>query len=516
MHDPSPSTPSAHGRALAILIGLSLTLAATTGFLWIERRAQDPAALLEVAKRSSSVQAEAIAALVEGAEGVWDAHPDAQVARIMQPDVAAREFRGVPVSSNAFGLREAAFEARKPAGVTRIVLLGDSFVFGYKVRAQDRLGVFLQGFLEERGVGGEVECLHLAISSWNILSETSYLRRQLHDLQPDLVVQVIISNDLDDTRGPRGFGAIGNYSPQQRARAGGLVSNLTPPGLWPTRIQGYLLYHLDHQSRTRYAAAASQIQSLASAVESQGGKYVLMSAWETYSPMVQGYLAGALREDQLIYISSHFTSDLRYRIDAGDRHWNRAGHEKIAQLIYGLARKQRWLPALELSEWPLAQAALQEIHLPGSQEASYVSEYQALLLAKAQKQIGASIDFTELTRLGAKQVHAGIFEEGRVAPYASMILANPAAETLEIEGLRHGSPALQGARARVFLEGLEVGQIPLWADSQDPHFELSFAVPAELREREFLSVSLESEDYVYEDLASGRCQAFQLQRIALR
>ena len=73
------------------------------------------------------------------------------------------------------------------AHVTRVVLLGDSFVFGYKTDQEDRLGVFLRRYLRERAsdTAAEVECLHVAISSWNVQAECAYVRRQLGALRPE-------------------------------------------------------------------------------------------------------------------------------------------------------------------------------------------------------------------------------------------------------------------------------------------------------------------------------------------
>ena len=68
----------------------------------------------------------------------------------------------------------------------RVVLLGDSYVYGNKVMADERLGVHLESFLNDRKAAGdvEVECLHIGIPSWNILSECAYIRRTITDYEP--------------------------------------------------------------------------------------------------------------------------------------------------------------------------------------------------------------------------------------------------------------------------------------------------------------------------------------------
>ena len=99
----------------------------------------------------------------------------------------------------------------------RVVLLGDSFVFGNSVRAEDRFGVLLEKELSARSRSTTetgIEVLHIGIGSWNTRAQCSFLRRQLSDYDPDLVVQVFIGNDLDDNYGVRGFGTLADFDPK--------------------------------------------------------------------------------------------------------------------------------------------------------------------------------------------------------------------------------------------------------------------------------------------------------------
>ena len=506
------SSPSAGARRLAaVLAGTTLALGA--GLVWLIRNpvGADPERMLELALNSDEIRNAAIDEIVATSDGVWDSFPDPDVGRVMQRNVADRDFRGVSVSSNALGMREEPYTLEKAAGTTRVVLLGDSFVYGYNVEAEDRLGVFLEDFLEQRG-SGDVECLHVAATSWNVLAETAYLRRQLHVLQPDLVVQVVVVNDLDDCKGVRGFGSLASYSPQVRRRVGGLLSQLSPPQLWPKRLQTYLMFGLDHESRERYGEAAREIARLRDAVEAEGGKYLMLAAWESFNPMVEKHLAVGLDAEEVAYVSMSFTQDLRYRIDETDRHWNRAGHERIAMLVYGLAEARGLLPSLELAPWPDADAAVAEIHERGRAEASYVVEYSAALEAKAREQARSVIDFGALDRFAAKQVHAGLFAEGHVAPFASALMARGDGDKLHLTGKRL-APALLTGEARISVEGVEVGRIPLAGDPVD--FDLRWPLPLGARERAFVSVRIESDDYLYTNVENGACASLKLARIAI-
>ncbi len=500
-------------RSAALLGGLSLGLAAAAVYLLATRQPKDPRALLAVALDSEEVKRAAVDQLVAEGGGVWDTYPDPDVGRVMQPNVPERDFRGELVSSNELGMRERPYAIEKPAGTTRVVLLGDSFVYGYKVEPEDRLGVFLERFLEKKSgrPADSIECLHIAVSSWNLLAECAYLRRQLSALRPDLVVQVTIANDLDDLKGARGFGGMGFWSPQVPGRVNGLLSELSNPDLWPGRVHTYLVYGVDFESRRRYLDAGIEIARLSAAVETLGGRYLLLGNWETFNPMVEKYFAAALGEEQVTYVPAAFTEDVRFRIDDEDRHWNRAGHERIAKLLYGLIQRRGLLPELALPAWDEAEREVEAIHAPGRAEAKHVEEYEAALVDKAREQIAPSFDATALTQKSAKQVHGGIDKEGNVAPYASLVLARTG-QRLVLSGTLLDAPGLAGAESEVFVEEFSLGKFSLAGAGT---LELAWPLPAEVMERPFVNVRFVADDYVYTDVARGRAGTFVLKRVAI-
>jgi lysophospholipase L1-like esterase len=110
------------------------------------------------------------------------------------PDVAV-EFR-----INGKGLRddrELAYE--KPAGVRRIVSLGDSFTAGYEVQGEETFSAALERALRARGI--EVEVLNAGVSGYSTAEAALYLERELFRYEPDLVLVSFFGNDLvDNTR----------------------------------------------------------------------------------------------------------------------------------------------------------------------------------------------------------------------------------------------------------------------------------------------------------------------------
>ncbi len=512
MEEPLQRRLHATRRVLAILAGLSVGLVGAVLALLLERRPEDPRALVKLAMKDPEIRRAAIERLVKEGSEVWDVFPDPEVGRVMQPNLIDRRFQGTLVSSNEFGLRETSFAPAKPAGVTRVVLLGDSYVFGYGVQPEERFGAFLERYLEEKsGAQAEsIECLHVAIGSWNIRAECAYLRRQIAALRPDLVVHLVIENDLDDLRGAR-FGATGLYTPQAPECVNGVVSQTIYPPLWPREGETYLLHGLDHESRRRYADAGREIARLASTVEPEG-RYLLLGGWMGFNPMVEKHLAAALDESQTGYVSEGFSQDARFILSADNHHWNPAGHERIARLVYGLIVERGLLPGLPLPRWDEAAREVEEIHGQGLARARDFEAFEDMLRHKAEAVLSSSFDLARLSEASAKQVHGGIDSAGNVAPYASLILARGEGTRLKLRGERYPAPELDAAVAEVYVEECLVDRIPLAGMEK---IELGWELPHEVRDRPFLNIRFESSDYIYTDLTLGRAGSFVLRRIAV-
>ncbi len=456
----------------------------------------------------------AIASMVADATGVWDSHVDPDVGRVLQPQLAGREYRGVTIHSNGYGMREAPFTWEKPAGTRRVILLGDSYVFGFGTAAEDRMGVFLQRFLAERAADqeGPLEVLHLAVSSWNIRAESAYLRRQVSRLAPDLVVHVVCGNDLDDCAGVRGFGGMARFSPQVRGRADGLVQLSHPRSAFGVSSGNHILYGIDAESRGRYRDAARDLGALARSVEDTGGRYLLLARWTRYLPLVPQQLAVELRPEQVAYVGDEFALEPRYWIEPGNAHWNRAGHEQIARLIYGLARERGLLPELGLAAWPAAAEAVTAIHTAGARTAARTADFAQRV---RRLRIGSRLDVADVPLHAAQQVYAGWDGEGRLGPYASFMLAPEGGSQLRLSGAFLGRPELAGTRIEVFVEDRPVGELVVPADDGGASWTRTWALPAGVATSRAVNVRLQADDYVYDHPTAQRCVVAHLSSAAI-
>src|SRR4029453_17992017 len=99
--------------------------------------------------------------------------------------------------TNSFGLRSAEVAVPKPAGTFRILLLGDSFTFGF--RAADEM-VFARKLEQRLRADGflSVEVVNAGVLSYCPLLEYLQYRHQLHALEPDLVILNFDMSDVQD------------------------------------------------------------------------------------------------------------------------------------------------------------------------------------------------------------------------------------------------------------------------------------------------------------------------------
>jgi lysophospholipase L1-like esterase len=107
-------------------------------------------------------------------------------------------FSSPAVRLNSFGLRTPEVAVPKPAGTVRILLLGDSFTFGYGVKDGDAFGRRLEERLHGRYGAAPVEVVSAGVLSYCPLLEYLQYRHHLHVLEPDLVVLNFDMSDVQD------------------------------------------------------------------------------------------------------------------------------------------------------------------------------------------------------------------------------------------------------------------------------------------------------------------------------
>ena len=105
------------------------------------------------------------------------------------------------VSINTHGLRAHEFSTEKPDGITRILLLGDSVVFGWGVEQEKTSGYLLNQSLKD--LLQPIEVIPAGVCSWNTRTEYEYLVSEGSKISPNIVVLVVVTNDIVPKKGGR-------------------------------------------------------------------------------------------------------------------------------------------------------------------------------------------------------------------------------------------------------------------------------------------------------------------------
>lgn len=103
------------------------------------------------------------------------------------------------VHVNNLGFRGPDLAREKPAGVTRVAALGDSVTDGFYVENENTYPCQLERFLRERNINAEV--VNAGRGDISIDREIEIYDKFCAPLDPDFVVLVFVSNDIDKIRG---------------------------------------------------------------------------------------------------------------------------------------------------------------------------------------------------------------------------------------------------------------------------------------------------------------------------
>ena len=153
----------------------------------------------------------------QGTDHALYPHRRGSVGYVLNPHMRQATLWGLPDKPypvNSMGLRGAPVKPKRP-GVQRILLVGDSWFFGWLLEEKDKLEHQLQGLLSARVKGREFELITVAIPGWNVRSQNAFLENHWDLLDPDFIVWAMCTNDAEDIGGVAPPGVLGYFlSPQ--------------------------------------------------------------------------------------------------------------------------------------------------------------------------------------------------------------------------------------------------------------------------------------------------------------
>jgi D-alanyl-lipoteichoic acid acyltransferase DltB (MBOAT superfamily)/acyl carrier protein len=104
-------------------------------------------------------------------------------------------FKGAELSTNRWGLRGAEIDRAKPAGTARVAFLGSSHTMGSGVGDEETFASLYEDRLH--GGGRRYEVLSFAVAGYSALQDLYQLERKGLDFDPDAVVEVGHTHDVD-------------------------------------------------------------------------------------------------------------------------------------------------------------------------------------------------------------------------------------------------------------------------------------------------------------------------------
>lgn len=178
--------------------------------------------------------------------------------------------------TNRYGLRGPDFSAQKPPGVTRILILGDSFVFGEGVKDEDTVTAQLQRLLNARG-NETFEIINTAVGSWDTDCEVNYLERYGLSFEPDIVMVGYVLNDTPSDIGVDMWDNVTSTSQNRALRESYLVSYVYSMIAQRTRTRRFVAEMVasarERRNEWEYSfAALSRGQELATSI---GARYIV-------------------------------------------------------------------------------------------------------------------------------------------------------------------------------------------------------------------------------------------------
>jgi lysophospholipase L1-like esterase len=135
-------------------------------------------------------------------------------------------YNGTLVDVNSLGLRDREYAAAPPAGTSRILVLGDSMVFGIGLAPEQTLPGRLTSLLRP------AEAINAGIFGYNLKQEISLLQDVGPAYQPDIVAACFVHNDIENW----GLGE-GGAVPEIKSSS----FEPPPPEAWSTRLADLML-----------------------------------------------------------------------------------------------------------------------------------------------------------------------------------------------------------------------------------------------------------------------------------
>jgi len=382
---------------------LALTLVLASAILFfalplLKQMAKDQVIANPMLGLSSEEKEEVYRLLAEDLAGIYDSVPDGDVGKLLQRNIDKTQ-RGARVRSNNAGFRDERSYGPKAANTYRIVCLGDSFVEGTGGRVEDRFCSQIENLINQDGLMGagvSAEAYAIGIGSWTAVNSSSYMISHLTELDPDLIIVMMVANDIADGQGVTGIGMTSNgFSPERRSQGSSVFSEAVAINFGESG--NVLKYALGPESSRRWEKAFSRYKRLED-LQLQREKKMIFSVLDTiplFTQLARKYHARF--EMTSPFLATTYFPDTDTSLPH-DSHPNREGHRIIASHYLHAMVGEGMISDPGLSLPPL-NADL-SLDTSASPDFEFIAETERHLV---QEYLPEEIDFS---KLGAREIQS--------------------------------------------------------------------------------------------------------------
>lgn len=227
------------------------------------------------------------------------------------------------VRINEKGLRDRSHSYERQNGTERILVLGDSFAWGYGVEESERFSQLLEKSLD-------AEVINAGVSGYSTDQELLWYQNEGSKYETDLVILVVAGNDVSDNES--NLVSTIYYKPKFQLKNGELLLGDTP--VPQTSPRGKLVYALSQRSALAYFLVQRYFDLLSAYHRSKAGSPPPnISASETKSQAQPFELTIALI-DEIRNIAE--SKNAKFMIVTTDRWWNSPSEETYDDFVKAL------------------------------------------------------------------------------------------------------------------------------------------------------------------------------------
>lgn len=126
--------------------------------------------------------------------------PDPYTGFRLRPGGTGHYQMGIPAVANSHGHRDVEVSLKKPPGVFRILVLGDSFTVGSNVRQEEAYPKVLERRLQSK-YGPHIEVVNAGTGGWEPIQYALYFEHYGYQFEPDLIlIGFFVGNDTFDAQ----------------------------------------------------------------------------------------------------------------------------------------------------------------------------------------------------------------------------------------------------------------------------------------------------------------------------